>query len=90
MKMQIVAVRDIKANVYAQPMFVGSLGAAIRSFGDECQREDNNNVLYKHPEDFELWHLGEYDDADGSFYTVESSDSYFDKKQLAVGSNYKR
>lgn len=83
MKMIIVAVRDIKANVYAQPMFVNNIGGAIRGFGDECMREDHQNLLWKHPEDFELHDLGLYNDADGTFETHKPL-------QIAVGSNYKR
>lgn len=90
MKMQIVATRDIVANLYGQPMFVPTLGQAIRSFGDGCQNTgDANNILAKHPQDFELWHLGEYDDETGRFL-VEHDDSTFERKQIAVGANYRK
>lgn len=83
MKMQIVALRDIKANVYGQPIFVPNIGSAIRSFGDQCQDEKSGD-LYKHPEDFELYHLGTYTDDDAKFELSEKPE------QIAVGSNYKR
>lgn len=88
MKLQIIALRDIKANVYGQPMFVPNIGAAIRNFGDQVQ-DPNSGPLHKHPEDFELWHLGEYDDNDGSFYT-DTGGGTFTAKQLAVGSNFRQ
>lgn len=84
MKMHIVAIRDIKANVYAQPQFVSSLGAFVRSFGDECQRDDPANIMAKHPEDFEAYDLGWYGDQDAHFELHEKP------IQIAVGSNYKR
>lgn len=86
MKLQMVALRDTVANVYNQPNFVPHLGMAIRSFGDECQRQEKGNVMAAHPEDFELWHIGEYDDQDLSQcrFFPES-----DRKQLAVGANYR-
>lgn len=84
MKMHIVVIRDIKANVYGAPMFVGTIGGAIRSFGDECQKDSTDNMLSKHPEDFELFKLGEYDDATAQFELTK------DREQLAVGANYKR
>lgn len=84
MKMTIVVVRDIAANVFAQPMFVASVGGAIRSFGDECQREDKGNIMFQHPEDFELYELGWYGDGDAHF------ELHATPKQIAVGSNYKR
>jgi len=92
MKLQIIAIRDIKADCYGQPNFVASIGAAIRSFGDECQREDQNNMLWKHPEDFELYHLGEYDDSCGEFSSKDGESDIHKAHytQIAIGSNYKR
>lgn len=85
MKLQVLATRDIVANVYGQPMFVPHIGMAIRSFGDECKRKEPGNVLAQHPEDFELWHLGEYDDETGALTPFPFSE----RKQLAVGANYR-
>ncbi|QCQ84892.1 nonstructural protein [Blackfly microvirus SF02] len=79
---KIVLVRDIKANVYGQPMFVNSLGGAIRSFGDEILKADGNPFAL-HPEDYELYHYGEYDEATGSITPVSPM------PQLALGSNFK-
>lgn len=83
MKMQIVCVRDIKADCFGQPNFVPNLGSAIRSFGDQCQ-DEKSGVLYQHPEDFELYNLGFYDDATAQF------DLLAKPVQIAVGSNYHR
>lgn len=79
MKMHIVAIRDIKADVFAQPFFTASIGGAIRGFGDEVNRAATDNMLYKHPDDFELYHLGEYDDANARFELLETP------KQLVAG-----
>lgn len=67
MILQICVVRDSAANCYAAPMFVPSIGIAVRSFGDEVKRVDANNQLNKHPEDFEMFHLGTYDDNTATF-----------------------
>lgn len=85
MKMHIVAVRDIVANVFGQPMFVGTLGGAIRSFGDQCTNTtDASNVLATHPEDFELYQLGEYNDENARFELLA------EPKQIAIGASYKK
>lgn len=84
MKLHMVAVRDIKANVFGQPNFVLSLGGAIRGFGDECQREGKDNLMYNHPEDFELYHLGWYGDGDAHFEVLAKPE------QIAIGGNYRR
>jgi hypothetical protein len=83
MKMQVIATRDVVANVYGPPMYVIHLGQSIRGFGDECQRKEKGNVLGEHPEDFELMHLGEWDDETGKFEPLE----HF--KQIASGANYR-
>lgn len=94
MILQIIVLRDIKANVYGQPVFVPNIGAAIRSFGDQI-KDPNAGDLNKHPEDFELWHIGEYDDATGEIcdYNAQNREMADGvqslRKQIAVGSNYK-
>lgn len=82
MRYKIVAIRDRAADVYGQPFFVPSVGVAIRSFSDEVNRAGDNNNLYNHPEDFDLYSLGEYDDEAGSFECTRPM-------QLAVGKDVK-
>jgi len=48
-------------------MFVPSVGVAIRSFSDEVNRKDPENQLFNHPDDFDLYELGEFDDNTGLF-----------------------
>lgn len=86
MELQIIATRDIVANVYSIPMFVPTIGGAVRAFSDECSREDPKNALWQHPEDYELWHLGEWDDNAGTILLYEGKD----RKQLATGANFRR
>lgn len=70
MKFVVCCVRDSAADVYGVPMFMGSKGQAIRSFSDEVQREAPDNMLSRHPEDFELYEIGSYDDAAAMFESV--------------------
>lgn len=71
MLLQIVCVRDRAVNAFGQPQFVVSIGGATRSFTDEVNRADVNNPMHKHPEDFEFYHLGTYDDGDAKFELLE-------------------
>lgn len=82
MKYYIVSVRDIVADCYMAPIFVPNLGSAIRSFGDACKNKEPNNPIGTHPEDFELHHIGGWDDQHAEFDTSEKP------KQIAVGRNY--
>ncbi|WNK13657.1 MAG: nonstructural protein [Microvirus sp.] len=68
MKHQIVVVYDRATEAYGRPVFVNALGAAMRSFGDEARNPETE--ICKHPEDYELYLLGEYDDQDGTFSTI--------------------
>lgn len=67
MQLLVVTLLDAKAEAFNVPQFVQSLGGAIRAFTDEINRPDTNNVLYNHPSDFLLYHLGTYDDQTARF-----------------------
>jgi len=61
MKLQIYTVQDKKTEEYGNPMFLRTHGEAIRGFADAVNKQDENNSLYKHPEDYALFHIGEYE-----------------------------
>lgn len=67
MKWKIFAIKDVAIAAFNRPFFVRHAGEAIRSFGDEVNRSDQQNPLYGHPKDYELWCLGEFDDEVGVF-----------------------
>ncbi|AXH75193.1 MAG: nonstructural protein [Microviridae sp.] len=71
MIMQLFSIYDSASGLFGRPMFMVSRGQAVRSFTDEVNRNDPQNDLYKHPSDFTLYHLGAFDDADGSFNLVK-------------------
>ena len=81
---QILAIRDAKANAFMQPFAQQSLGQAERGFSDEINNASDNNVMYRHPEDFQLYHLGSYNDADGSFDLLSTP------RLIASGDSVKR
>lgn len=67
----ILSVFDSAVNGFGRPLFVPHTGAGIRSFTDEVNRFDPNNTMNAHPEDFVLFHLGEFDDSDASFKLLD-------------------
>lgn len=75
MKMVICAVRDSAADCFNRPFFVPSVGVARRSFGDEVARGAEDNAMFHHPEHFELFELGVYDDGDASFAMLDKARS---------------
>lgn len=66
----MLAIRDSKSEVFGRPFFMSTVGQAIRSFEDEVRREDENNMINRHPEDFALYKLGMYNDEDGQVQTI--------------------
>jgi len=67
MKLTLCTVKDRAADAYGRPMFVPSTGIAIRSFSDEINRASEDNQMYNHSDDFDLYELGEFDDNTGLF-----------------------
>ena len=67
MKLTLCTVKDRAADAFGRPMFVPSTGVAIRSFSDEINRKDNDNQMYNHSDDFDLYELGTFDDNLGTF-----------------------
>lgn len=67
MKYVICAVYDRAAAAYGRPIFVLSVGGAIRSFQDEINRVAPENEMNRHPKDFDLYELGTFDDGQARF-----------------------
>lgn len=65
MKLTLCTVKDRAADAFGRPMFVRSIGEAIRSFSDEINRKADDNQLFNHSDDFDLFELGEFDDNTG-------------------------
>lgn len=71
MKYIVLSVYDRAAGAYGRPVFSASVGASVRSFQDECNREAADNPMFAHAKDFDLYRLGEFDDASGRFTSLE-------------------
>lgn len=67
-KLVVASVFDTKVGVYFQPFFARSRAEAIRSFSDAVSQSDH--VFGKHPEDFTLFCLAEWDEESGQFETL--------------------
>lgn len=78
----IVALHDRAANAYARPYYVQALGQAIRSFLDELNRNAPENPMWSHPDDFNLFHLGFYDEDSGRFENLPQPFKIADGKSL--------
>ena len=68
MKLQIFTVYDSAAQAYLQPFFLKARGQAVREFSDMVNKDGHQ--FWKHPQDYTLFYLGEYDEESGTFDTV--------------------
>lgn len=64
MMLKVFGVYDLKACAYLQPFFSGNAGSAMRAFGDAVI--DGKSPISAHPEDYQLFELGIFDDASGA------------------------
>lgn len=62
----VVAVMDRAVQGFGRPIYVPSLGVALRSFSDEVNRKGADNQMSQHPEDFDLYELCKFDDETGA------------------------
>ena len=68
MLMYMYTVRDSASQLFGRPFYCINVGHAVRGFTDQVNDPaDGQNDLFKHPDDFELYEVGTFDDADASF-----------------------
>lgn len=66
MIIKLFAVFDSKAALFGQPFSDQQEGSAIRNFSDAVNDASNpNNMWNRHPEDFSLFQVGEFDNNSG-------------------------
>jgi len=60
---------DEKAKYHKQPFIFQSKGEAIRAFSDIAN--DNKTEVGKHPADFHLYHIADFDEETATYKAVE-------------------
>lgn len=60
MILQVMVVYDSKSRAHLLPMFVSHVEVGQRGFADAAN--DPTGVIGRNPEDFSLFHIGEWDD----------------------------
>lgn len=83
MKRIVCAVRDRALDAFLTPFVVPAVGMAIRSFQDEINKHDEQAVMSKHPEDYDLYVIAVFDE-DTGLYSENSP------KQVAIGKDMVR
>ena len=80
MKMEIFAIRDRALEAFMRPWVAQTTGQAIRMFMDECDNPQGD--ISKHKSDYDLYHIGSFDDQSGAIIKPDSI------KLIAAGKHY--
>lgn len=74
MALVVCSVYDKAAEAFGRPFFVPAKGLALRSFIDEVNRKPSEgapNSMNAYPQDYALYHLGDFDELQGRFTNLE-------------------
>lgn len=89
MIMRMFAIKDTKMNLFMNPMFFTSRGQAIRVVTDEVNRKvegaEPATTLQSHPEDVELYEIGEFDNEGGTIVVPNEPVLITKCKDLVIG-----
>lgn len=66
---RVYAVYDMKMKLFLAPFVTRNSAVATRMFADSVNGE--NNVVAKHPEDFALYQIGEFDEESGLLVSTQ-------------------
>lgn len=69
--MRLYSVYDSKTESYSSPLTCKSHGEALRQFADVAN--DNNSNISRHPGDFSLFYIGDYDELRGTVCPLEAN-----------------
>lgn len=83
MIVRIYSVRDRAIGTFMQSFPAYTDQFAKRMFADQVNAGDDKSNLCRHPEDFELYFLAEFDDQEGTFASSKP-------QMIAVGHNLVR
>lgn len=81
MQVKVLVVRDRATDSFGNPMFFRHVNEGLRAFADEVNRADSQ--VAAHPEDYDLYLLGDFDPSTGLF-ACETP------RQLAIGKDMVR
>lgn len=82
MKIKVFSIYDVKSEIYSQPFYQVTEGAALRAWVDLVN--DGRSNVSQHPEDYCLFLVAEYDDTSANFETLTPP------KSLGLALEYKR
>lgn len=71
MKLFMFSVFDRASKVFAKPFCDVSEASASRALSGEVNSSGSDSLLSKHPDDFDMYNIGTYDDSTGAVEPCE-------------------
>jgi len=84
MVLKVFSIFDVKSCIFSQPFFSSHSGTALRSFSDLVQ--DKSSSVARHPEDYKLYCLADYDDCSGAFVSKPQPEFLANASDFVSGS----
>lgn len=81
----IYAIKDTKLGAFTNIFIAENNAIALRQFGDVANNQ--NTAINKHPDDYELWNVGTWDDETGKPNEAVQTVSLTNAKDLINGSS---
>lgn len=81
----LYSTRDRAAALFSPPFTAPHNGVAIRAFTDAVNDSRRDSDISKHPDDFDLYLVGEFDSATGDVKLLKHPDPIVLGKQVALG-----
>lgn len=66
----VFAVRDTCVGAFHLPMFFQNNAAAVRALGDAVNTPGKENAYYQHPEHYQLYAVGAFNDETGELEPI--------------------
>lgn len=85
MKHGVFAVRDTCIGSFLMPMFFPNNAGAVRALGDAVNKPKEDNNFYQHPEHYQLYHIGNFDDEVGIVVSLPAPEFIVDCQSLVRG-----
>jgi len=70
MRLKLYSIRDAKGECYNTPFVQKAEGEAIRTFHKLSQ--DKSSMPGQYPDDYDLYHLGDFDDQTGLVHALDT------------------
>lgn len=67
----ILTVKDRALDIYNLPFTQQTVAQAVRGFTDEVNSDPSRSGVAQHPDDYDLYLIGHYDDTTGALHPLE-------------------